>query len=201
RHRRAEARLDFARRRLVGERAGERRRRRGIGLCEHDFLVTLAHRDRGLVPVGRRQQHDGAGGARAEHCARRRRAEQRGDAPGARDHFALTTNSVPRTPSTASGVRTVIASGDALAMRPETTASVPWPSEASKRPLRVVGSYAYCDSFFKLSGTAERSESSVIVMPTEPSAPVFTTSAASRRVPTGAGSVAPWRSISTRPFE
>ena len=40
------------------------------------------------------------------------------------------------------GVRTLIASGDCLTILPETTASVPFFSEASKCPLCVVESNA-----------------------------------------------------------
>src|SRR5262249_57551007 len=45
-----------------------------------------------------------------------------------------TRNSVPRTPSTAAGVFTFMASGEALASFPETTASVPFCNELSKAP-------------------------------------------------------------------
>ena len=50
----------------------------------------------------------------------------------------LTKNSVPRTPMMLVGVRTRIASGDCLTMRPETTPSVPRFRLASKRPACVV---------------------------------------------------------------
>ena len=46
----------------------------------------------------------------------------------------LTTNSVPRTPRIAVGVRSVIASGDCFAMRPEMTESDPLRSDASNWP-------------------------------------------------------------------
>src|SRR5438046_988021 len=49
-----------------------------------------------------------------------------------------TTNSVPRTPSMAAGVRTFIASGDCFAILPETAASVPRLSDDSNAPLSVV---------------------------------------------------------------
>ena len=55
---------------------------------------------------------------------------------------ARTTNSVPRTPMMELGVCTRIASGDCLTILPETTASVPFLSEASNWPACVVLSNA-----------------------------------------------------------
>src|SRR5512141_1022675 len=51
-----------------------------------------------------------------------------------------------------------------------------------------------------LFGPADRSELSLIVRPTEPSAPVFSTSPACSRAPAVAGMTWPPRSIVTAPF-
>ena len=112
----------------------------GVGLVEHELAAILRDRDGGLRLALGGQQHDRAAiGAAAGQPERR---DQRQDLTrAARAHSStLTMNSVPRTPRIAAGVRTVTASGDRLAMRPETTASVPLLSTASKRPSCVTGS-------------------------------------------------------------
>src|SRR5512135_1179337 len=48
--------------------------------------------------------------------------------------FTRTTNSVPRTPMIDAGVWIRMAPGVCLTMLPETTASVPWRTDASNRP-------------------------------------------------------------------
>ena len=73
---------------------------------------------------------------RAPQMPRRPRALARA-APASQPPTS-TTNSVPRTPRTDAGVRTFIASGDCLAILPETTASEPFESVASNRPWCVV---------------------------------------------------------------
>ena len=137
----AEARVDLRLARAIRPGIGERELRGGVRLVEDDLAIAVLHHHRGGMPVLRGQQHNALaleraaarGGHQHEHRAAQKRAH-------GGDHRALTTNSVPRTPRTASGVCTVIASGDCFARRPDTTASVPRCSEASKRPALVVES-------------------------------------------------------------
>jgi hypothetical protein len=98
------------------------------------------------------------------------------------------------------GVRTVIASGDCLAILPETAESVPWRSEVSKRPAWVVVSNAKRSMASRLSGPTERRLSSWKVMPAAPSRPVTTTSPSCSGRPMVAGRLRPARSMPTLPL-
>ena len=106
---------------------------RRVRLVEHDLAARVLHRHRRLPPVGLRQQHDGR--RRAPAGAPSAIGAIAATAAGSCQSSTLTTNSVPRTPSTEAGVRTFIASGDCFAILPETTASEPFDSVASIRAL------------------------------------------------------------------
>ena len=93
---------------------------------------------------------------------------------------------VPRAPRIAAGVFTRIASGDCLAIFPDTTDSVPWRSDVSNAPWLVVESNAKRSIDSVLFGPAESRLASRNAMPTAPSAPVTITSLACTRAPTGA---------------
>src|SRR6185295_18443217 len=111
--------------------------RAGVRLAQRDFAIALLHDHGGVLAVLFGQQHDGAGLARRDQQCECR---DRNEASRLAAHSADTTNSVPRTPRIADGVRTVMASGDCFAIRPEMTESDPFCSAVSKRPLFVVGS-------------------------------------------------------------
>src|SRR6267143_4198923 len=111
-----------------------------------------------------------------------------------------TRNSVPRTPSIEEGVFTFIASGDCMAIFPDTTDSVPLRREDSKAPSCVVELNAYRSIASTLLGPTDRSESSTNAIPADPSAPVTTMSVACKCVPTRAGSRWPLRSRYTEPL-
>src|SRR5467141_3772657 len=111
-----------------------------------------------------------------------------------------TRNSVPRTPSIEEGVFTFIASGDCLAIFPDTTDSVPLRREDSKAPSCVVELNAYRSIASTLLGPTDRSELSTNAIPADPSAPVTTVSVACKCVPTRAGSRWPLRSRCTEPL-
>src|SRR5689334_9928542 len=178
-----------------------------VRLVEHRLLARAVHREGAGLAVRARHQHVevvarglGAADQQQEAEGRERRVAHRGLA---RQSFlgspVRTRNSVPRTPSTAAGVFTFIASGDCLASLPETTASVPARSELSKPPWWVVESNAKRSIASTLFGPAESRLLSRKVMPTEPSAPVVTTSPACTAAPIAAGAFCPARSISTTP--
>ena len=141
-----------------GASAGARVRR-----VQHDLAPALLHDHRPHLAVAGREEHDEVGAGRwrggrwrlgsraAAPAGRRRRAPAgrrrrrrarppgRGRRGGAARRYgepslARTTSSVPRTPRIAAGVLMRIASGACLAMRPETTASVPLLSIASSEP-------------------------------------------------------------------
>src|SRR6266852_1427172 len=111
-----------------------------------------------------------------------------------------TRNSVPRTPSIEEGVFTFMASGDCLAIFPDTTDRVPLRREDSKAPSCVVELNAYRSMASTLLGPTDRSELSTNAIPADPSAPVTTVSVACRCVPTRAGSRWPLRSRYTEPL-
>src|SRR5712671_186265 len=111
-----------------------------------------------------------------------------------------TRNSVPRTPSIEEGVFTFIASGDCLAIFPDTTERVPLRREDSKAPSCVVELNAYRSMASTLLGPTDRSELSTKAIPADPSAPVTTVSVACRCVPTRAGRRWPLRSTYTDPL-
>src|SRR5256885_10072987 len=111
-----------------------------------------------------------------------------------------TRNSVPRTPSIEEGVFTFIASGDCLAIFPDTTERVPLRREDSKVPSCVVELNAYRSIASTLLGPTDRSELSTKAMPADPSAPVTTVSVACKCVPTRAGMRCPLRSRCTEPL-
>src|SRR6266496_2066320 len=111
-----------------------------------------------------------------------------------------TRNSVPRTPSIEEGVFTFIASGDCLAIFPDTTDRVPLRREDSKAPSCVVELNAYRSMASTLLGPTDSSELSTKVIPADPSDPVTTVSVACRCVPTRAGRRCPLRSRYTEPL-
>ena len=113
----------------------------------------------------------------------------------------LTMNSVPRTPMIAAGVLMRMASGDCLTILPETTARVPFFRRVSNSPWWVVVSKTKRSITSSLLGPADNRLLSWKVMPTEPSAPVFTVSSTSMTAPTGAGINLPLRSICTSPLD
>src|SRR5437762_5856659 len=76
-----------------------------------------------------------------------------------------TRNSVPRTPSIEEGVFTFIASGDCLAIFPDTTDRVPLRREDSKAPSCVVELNAYRSMASTLLGPTEKSELSTKAIP------------------------------------
>src|SRR5207245_7504156 len=94
------------------------------------------HGEIGARRPGAADQGPGRAGREPREAAHHGRARQSFGSP------VRTRNSVPRTPSTAAGVLTFIASGDCLASLPETTARVPFRSELSKLPWCVVESKA-----------------------------------------------------------
>ena len=108
---------------------------------------------------------------------------------------------MPRIPNIAEGVCNVIASGDCFAMRPEMTETDPFRSDASNWPLCVVESNAKRSSDNALLGPADSSESSLIVIPTDPSAPVVMTSDVCSRTPTAPGNDCAARRTVTDPLE
>src|SRR5258706_8246306 len=127
---------------------------------------------------------------------------------GSKTHLQLaagsstfTMNSVPRTPMIAAGVLIRMASGDCLTILPETTASVPFLRRVSNSPWWVVLSNTKRSITSSLFGPADNKLLSWKVMPTEPSAPVFTVSSTSMTVPTGAAISLPLRSICTPPLD
>src|SRR3977135_2066781 len=97
-----------------------------------------------------------------------------------------TRNSVPRTPSIEDGVFTFIASGDCLAIFPDTTDRVPLRREDSKAPSCVVELNAYRSIARTLLGPTDRVILSTNALPAYPSSPVTTVSVACRCVPTRA---------------
>src|SRR5207249_8118659 len=98
------------------------------------------------------------------------------------------------------GVFTFIASGDCLAIFPDTTDRVPLRREDSKAPSCVVELNAYRSMASTLLGPTDRSELSTKAIPADPSAPVTTVSVACRCVPTRAGRRWPLRSRYTEPL-
>src|SRR5947207_11375652 len=185
--------------------------------AQDPHLISMRHDERAGLSVGagkenveigprgrgrRRRDHRHLRAAR-EEC-RDRNPENRADhRPGAvpTGPAVRTTNSVPRTPRTAAGVRTFIASGDCLAILPDTAASVPRLSDVSNAPLCVVGSKAKRSMARLLSGPIDSRVLSPKVIPTDPSAPVITTSPSRTLAPTGTGSRCPTRSIAAGPLE
>src|SRR2546430_15350121 len=111
-----------------------------------------------------------------------------------------TRNSVPRTPSIEEGVFTFIASGDCLAIFPDTTERVPLRREDSKAPSCVVELNAYPSMASTLLRPTNKSELSTKAIPADPSAPVTTVSVACRCVPTRDVMRWPLRSRYTEPL-
>src|SRR4029077_14899804 len=156
------------------------------GLIEDRLLSVALHAERPGLAVGVGQQHVevGAGGLGAAGQEQEREGREAGEPTHQRETGqsfgspVRTRNSVPRTPSTAAGVFTFIASGDCLARLPDTTARVPLRSELSKLPWWVVESNAKRSIASTLFGPAESRLLSRKGMPTEPSAPGGTTSPA-----------------------
>jgi CHASE2 domain-containing protein len=106
----------------------------GLDLVMPDLLTSLplldnAARGRGLVSVD-----DFAYRAAQVQLTRGDIVCEVSDGVSEANAPTLTTNSVPRTPSTADGVCSFIALGDCFAIRPDTTASVPLRNDGSKRP-------------------------------------------------------------------
>src|SRR5437773_4404572 len=159
--------------------------RRGRGRQQYHWCRWWRRRrDDRHLRASREEHHDRNPEDRADH--------RPGSAPGGAP--VRTRNSVPRTPSMAAGVRTFIASGDCFAILPETAASVPRLSDVSNAPLWVVESNANRSMARLLSGPIESRLLSPKVMPTDPSAPVVTTSPSRTFVPTGTGIRCPDRS-------
>ena len=134
------ARLNVFGSELVLARPPRREIRGAIGPVQHDLVLALLDRQGRVATVLLRKQHDDAGlGDAGREAGGEERRGQRALSCAPAGSCVLTANSVPLM-STANGVRTVIASGDCFAIRPETTASDPAESDVSKRPLPVVAS-------------------------------------------------------------
>ena len=107
-----------------------------------------------------------------------RRDEER--RPDARTSFRDSTRSasvVPRTPITAAGVSRRMASGESLAIRPETYAMTPRTTFSTRPNRPSAGAYTNSSTRTSLLGPSETRVSSFNVTPSRPSAPVRRVSA------------------------
>src|SRR5207253_4929369 len=153
------------------------------------------HREEGRSDGIRRHQAAAGAGCREE---REREKPQSYFLAGS---STCTTNSVPRTPMMAEGVRIFIDSGDCFTILPEIAARRPCRRLPSNSPTCVVVSKRYLSIANTLFGPTDTRLLSVKVMPAEPSAPVTITSASCRPEPTFAGSFAAPRWVCTAPLE
>src|SRR5207253_4240220 len=128
------------------------------------------HREEGRSDGIRRHQAAAGAGCREE---REREKPQSYFLAGS---STCTTNSVPRTPMMAEGVRIFIDSGDCLTILPETAARRPWRRLPSNSPACVVVSKRYLSMANTLLGPMETRLLSLNVSPADPSLPVTMTS-------------------------